>query len=186
MTHFMLPSLRKKFIFITFIIFCLTIPEILYALASDQQKPLHIVADSSYFNNSIGKSVFTGNVKITQGTTILTANKVVIYASKKHKVKELIAYGSAKKRAHYITLPKPKQPLFKAQAITIKYFPQKHLAYLLKDAVASQKPNIIKGDIITYNTQTQTVNSSAQQHHRTTIVLYPNKLPKTGKTNDNK
>ena len=93
-----------------------------YALKTDRQDIVHIVADSSVYNYKSGVNVFEGNVRIDQGTTHITADKLITKDNRYHKIQEAIAYGE-KKLAHYWTLPKLNEPEIHAKAKIIKFYP---------------------------------------------------------------
>src|ERR1700722_16492376 len=53
-----------------------------YALPTDKNQPVHITADTAHLDKSTGISVFQGRVKLTQGTSILTTEKLTVYLDK--------------------------------------------------------------------------------------------------------
>ena len=62
------------------------------ALTDDSTKPINIQADSAEINDDTGISTYRGNVKITQGSTILTGDIVILETANK-KVKKIISEG---------------------------------------------------------------------------------------------
>ena len=52
------------------------------ALKSDREKPMDVNADRSEFGLGEGQSVLSGSVRITQGTTEVAADRLVVRATK--------------------------------------------------------------------------------------------------------
>lgn len=48
--------------------------------AGDTEQPLHIESDTAEFNDRTGISVYRGDVRVTQGTMVLTGNVVTVVA----------------------------------------------------------------------------------------------------------
>jgi lipopolysaccharide export system protein LptA len=136
---------------------------------------MHILADSTLFNYKSGLNVYEGNVKINQGTTHLNADRVTTQSGTGHKLEEAIAYGT-KNPADYWTTPQKGDPLFHAQAKTIKFYPQKSIVVLEGDVVVTQSGNSFHGPLIIYNIKDQTISSPATNKGRATIMIQPTKI----------
>ncbi len=145
------------------------------ALPSDDQKPLKIEADSTTFDYSTGAHSYEGNVKIIQGSTTLTADRVVTKNNDKHKMEEAVAYGF-KHLAEYSTLPKEGDKILHAKAKTIKFYPATQMVVLEGDVMVTQGENSVNGQIIIYNMKNQTVTAPANKSGRATVVIEPNQL----------
>lgn len=162
---------QTKIKVIMFILCALIIaPSLSQALNSDQQKPAHLTADYVKYDRLNHQSTFTGHVQFQQGTTILTADKILVYDTKHNKVYKVVATG---KRAHYSTLPDAKKFLLHAKANTIVYYPIKEVAMLIGNGEIQQQQNIFSGPHITYNVRQQIITSTPDQHQRTSIILQP-------------
>ena len=48
------------------------------ALSSDREQPIELEADSAHIDERTGVSVYTGNVKLTQGSTRLLADRLTV------------------------------------------------------------------------------------------------------------
>ncbi|OGT41047.1 MAG: lipopolysaccharide transport periplasmic protein LptA [Gammaproteobacteria bacterium RIFCSPHIGHO2_12_FULL_37_34] len=145
-----------------------------YALKIDRQTVVHIVADSSIYNYKSGVNLFEGHVKIDQGTTHITADKVVTKDNQSHKIKEAIAYGT-KQLAHYWTLPKLNEPEIHAQAKIIKFYPIETNIVLEKNVILTQGENSFHGELIHYNKNNQTIIVPAAKNSRAVLIYNPNK-----------
>ena len=165
----------NKILLVFFAVVIFTAPVRVFALPDDSQQALHIASDSLLVDYKTGVHTYEGNVKIDQGSTHLTADRLVTSSNKQHKLEEGIAYGLTK-LAEYTTLPKAGDVLFQAKAKTIKFYPIKSMVYLEGDVVVTQGDNSFQGPIIIYNIKDQVVTAPASQVGRATIVIEPKKL----------
>lgn len=174
-THNYNKNKNKKLIIFLSTLTSLLCSNIIYALPEDREKPVHITADSSIFDYKTGTNTYEGNVKVDQGSTHLTADRVVTKTNSHHKMQEAVAYG-LKQLADYSTLPKPGDALFHAKARVIKFLPIDSTVILETDVTVTQGENSFQGPMIIYNMKNQTVSAPASESGRATIVIEPNKL----------
>lgn len=146
-----------------------------FALPVDVEQTIHITADSSVFDYRSGVNTYEGNVKVDQGTTHLTADRVITKNNAKHKIDEAIAYG-IKNQAEYITIPKAGDELFHAKAKVITFYPPKSEIVLEGNVTVTQGENSFNGPLILYNIKDQIVTAPASKGGRATIVIEPKKL----------
>ena len=146
-----------------------------FALPADSEKTMSIVALSSLFNYKTGTNTYEGDVKIDQGSTHLTADRVVTQNNDHHKIDTATAYG-IQKLAEYITLPKDGDLPFHAKAKVIKFFPATSIVILEGDVVVTQGENSFQGPLIIYNMKDQVVTAPASKLGRATIVIEPTQL----------
>jgi lipopolysaccharide export system protein LptA len=158
------------------ILLLLVVPVMALALPDDNMQTMHIISDSSTFNYKTGANIYEGNVKIDQGSTHLTADRVTTANDDKHKMKEAIAYGLNNKLAEYTTLPKPGDPLLHAKAKTIKFYPPTSLVVLEGNVIVTQGKNSFEGPIIIYNMKDQVVTAPASKTGRATVVIEPSQF----------
>ncbi len=144
-----------------------------FSLSTDNQEVVHVVADSSIYNYKTGVNLFEGNVKVDQGTTHITADKLITKNNTQHKIKEAIAYGT-KQLAHYWTLPKDNEPELHAKAKIIKFYPIDTHVVLEQNVILTQGENSFHGEIIFYNKSSQTIIVPAAKNSRATLVYDPN------------
>jgi lipopolysaccharide transport protein LptA len=146
-----------------------------HALPTDETQKMNIIANSSLLNYKNGANVYEGDVKIDQGATHLTADRVTTQNNDKHKMEEAIAFGT-KKLARYWTIPKDGDLEFNAFAKVIKFYPIKSTVILEGDVVVTQGNNSFHGPLIIYNIKDQTVSAPASNKGRATIIIEPKKL----------
>lgn len=68
-----------------------------FALQSDRNQPLSLVADRATFNDKTGLTTYSGNVVIEQGTMKLQANSIVAQLNSNKQVSLVTATGSPAK-----------------------------------------------------------------------------------------
>jgi lipopolysaccharide export system protein LptA len=151
------------------------IPSITFALPEDNKQPMHIVSDSSIFNYKTGQDIYEGNVKVDQGTSHLTADRLVTQKNKEHKIISAIAYG-LKSLAVYTTIPKKGDAEMHAVAKVISFYPPTSTVVLEGEVVVSQAENNFHGQHIIYNMKDQIVAAPASKNGRATIVIESNQL----------
>lgn len=175
----MIQTNRNVFLsFLLLISWCIAIPT--YALKTDREQPAHFVADHVLFNQKAGLTVFTGQVKMDQGTTHLIAEKVTVYSDKAGTVVKAVATGNP---AHYTTLPDDQKNPIDALGDTIEYYPQEKKAVIKGNGVVTQGPNRFNGSYIVYNMIEQTVVSiPTKQGVQSVLVLQPQALPGNNKS----
>ena len=143
-----------------------------WALTSDSKQPLHLEADSAKINNDTGVSVYTGNVKVSQGSMQLLGHIVTIYF-KKNKIVKVVSVGDRKHRAFYTEEQEQDKGHIKAWGDTIIYNVGSGTIDLQHHAKVTRPGEMFTGDFIVYNKQAQTVNarSSEGNKQRVQIVL---------------
>lgn len=145
-----------------------------FALPEDNKEKVYIVADSTIYNYKTGNNIFEGHVKVDQGTTHITADRLVTKNNKQRKIQEAIAYG-LQDLAHYWTLPKAGDPEVHAHAKVIKFYPIESNITLEQNVTVTQGENSFQGELILYNRNDQTITVPAAQNGRAVLVYNPNK-----------
>lgn len=162
-----LRALNKPLFFLVGI---LLLANVSFALPADSLKKINITAASSIFNYKIGTNTYEGDVKIDQGSTHLTADRVVTQNNERHKIVKAIAYG-IKRPAEYTTLPKDGDALLHAKAKVIQFFPLTSTVVLEGDVVVTQAENSFQGPLIIYNMKDQVITAPASKLGRATLVI---------------
>ena len=132
--------LTRKLFYYMSIIFFYTFSLLACALPEDNKEKVYIVADSNVYNYKTGVNIFEGHVKVDQGTTHITADRLITKTNMKHKIQEAIAYGF-NQRAHYWTLAKKDQPVIHAYANVIKFYPMEFNVAFEKNVTIQQGNN---------------------------------------------
>ncbi len=169
-----IPFAFQTLVLMLLALFFLSYPLAARALESDSKEKLHIFAESGTYNYKTGVNVYEGNIKIDQGTTHLTADRLITKSNAQHKIQEAIAYG-LQTLAHYWTLPKIGDPEVHAHAKIIKFYPLESNVTLEQDVHVTQGENSFQGELIHYNSNEQTITVPASKNGRAVIVYNPEK-----------
>lgn len=150
----------------------LIISQLTFALPTqiETTDPIRINADSTFFNYKTGKNAYEGNVKLTQGGSLLTADRIITQNNSHHKLEQAIAYGLTQ-LAEYANIPKNQDLPFSAKAKVIKFYPLTSTIILEGNVIVKQGENSFQGPIIIYNTKDQTISAPASEGGRATIVI---------------
>jgi lipopolysaccharide export system protein LptA len=159
------------------LLFCF-VPVICHALSADKQQTAHLQADSATLNHKTGISVYRGNVVLTQGTTVITANILTAYSDRHNQLIHAIATGAATKPASYSTLPDNSKLPFTATALTIDYHPPQGHVEFIGQAKALQGQDNFAGNELDYDMNNQIVVSPPSAGNRTTIIIQPDQQGK--------
>jgi len=159
-------------------IFCFTLftalqSSTLIALPDDKTKPMKVIADKVTVNYTENMTILEGSVTVTQGSTTLIGNKIIVYTDKQQQLIKLIAYGDSHEQASYETLPTPKGRPFHATANTITYTGLEKLAIFEGDAHATDGINQFDGPKFEYWTEKQKVLTEKVANKQITITIHP-------------
>jgi len=118
-----------------------------YALESDRQQPINVEADRAEFRELEGLTVYSGNVRISQGSILLVANEVSIHSAE-GSVSHLIAVGE---RAYFEQRPEEGEDKIVAQSEKIEYLLANDVIKLSRNASLTQQGATLNGNLITYD-----------------------------------
>ncbi len=144
---------------ITVLIYLLITPATVLALKSDMRKPISIEADRMDIDDSSGKSVYYGNVKLKQGSLTLQANKVTVIQSKgKGKSSKVIAEGEPAIMRQ--TKDGTKEQI-EGRGNRLEYTVSSKLLLLIGKASLRQGGDTFRSDRIVYNREQSTIKAGA-------------------------
>ncbi len=149
-----------------------------HALTDDSTKPINIQADSAEINDVTGVSTYRGNVTITQGSTVLTGDIVILETTNK-KVNKIISEG--KLSTFKQTTDDGKK--IDAEAEKMVYSITDNKIVLTKNAKLTESGNTFSSDKITFYTDKEIVTAgSSTGSDRVNITVFPEtEKPKNGK-----
>lgn len=154
------------------LLFCISTTA--FALPSDSTQTVHILSDAVTYNYKTGVDIYTGHVKVDQGTTHIRADKLITKKNTEHKISEAFAYGITS-RAQFWTLPNKDEKEIHATAMTIKFYPLLSNATLEQEVQVIQGLNSFTGEIVQYDNAEQTITVPAQKNSHADIVYNPEK-----------
>jgi len=136
----------------------------------DGKQPIEITSDTGSFDNIKGIAVYEGRVKVTQGSRLLTADRLELHRDAAGNAHKFIATGSP---ARYQSKTSPDKPLLHAKANTIEYDVQQQLLSLIGDARVEQDHDLYSAPRIEYDQKTGSVHSPSDKKGRTRIIIKP-------------
>ena len=119
-----------------------------FALPSDRNQPISLVADRATFNDKTGITTYTGNVIIEQGTMKLQANSIVANLNSKKQISTITATGGP---AHFQQKVDPAKGFVKGQAQKILYNAETGIITMSGNASLQQDGASIRGNTLKYS-----------------------------------
>jgi lipopolysaccharide export system protein LptA len=139
------------------------------ALTDDSTKPINIQADSAEINDATGISTYRGNVKITQGSTVLTGDIVTLETANK-RVQKIISVG--KLSTFKQTTDDGRK--INAEAEKMVYSITGNKIVLTTNATLTEAGNTFASDKITFYTDKEIVTAgSSSGNDRVNITVFP-------------
>jgi len=138
----------------------------------DEQQPVNITANSLMASEKTGKSVYTGNVVITQGSLTLKGD-VVNISHPKNQLTRVIATGNPATFKRYSQVD---QAWLKGKAQKIEYNVLNKTVLLIGNALVEQPgKHLISGPELFYNIENQTLQaqSTKTEKKRISVTLNP-------------
>jgi|GEM_PF-317783 len=130
-----------------------------WTLSSDRNLPMVIEADRAELNDGKGVSVYHGNVRVTQGTLVLTGDTMTVY-NKGDEVDRVIMDGSP---ATYQQRPDDKDQDVHAKALRMEYYTNPEYIILLKEAEVEQEGDRLRSERIEYDVVKDKVNAGTNE-----------------------
>ena len=122
------------------------------ALPDDRQQPISIESDYAERNEKTGRTIYRGNVVISQGSVLVEADQIVLHLED-NKISRIECTG---KPASYKQKPTIEGATMIARADHIDYMPATNKLVLKQNAMLSRNGTIIKGDSIDYDINKET------------------------------
>ncbi|OEY65202.1 lipopolysaccharide transport periplasmic protein LptA [Marinobacter sp. X15-166B] len=137
-------------------------------------EPITINADSGRMDDTRGIATYSGDVVVTQGTTRLSADRVMLYRDEG----ELSRIEASGRPARYQQPTEAGKGETDAQALSITYASRDGLLILEQEAVIKQDGNLFRGDIIHYDTAQRVVTAEGTTREdnskgRIEIIIQP-------------
>lgn len=126
-----------------------------WALTSDSQQPMYVESDSLEYDENKGQTIYIGNVRATQGSLVITGDKMVIN-QEPDKADQMIVFG---KPATLKQTPDGGKPDNHGVGNRADYFPESGILILNDHAMTWEGPDpklsehTVKSDHIEYDTK---------------------------------
>lgn len=145
-----------------------------FALPSDRNQPITLLADRATFNEKTGVTTYSGNVVIEQGTMKLQAASIVANLNSRKEISSITATGSP---ARFQQQVDAKKGLAKGQAQKIVYNAETGIITMTGNALLEQDGASIRGGSLRYSMNKgdieATSGSSSTSGGRVQIVIPP-------------
>ena len=165
--------------FLTLALLCGLMAPLAHAEQADRNKPIQVDADRMTLDQVKGTTDGDGNVVITQGTLVLRADHVTVKRDPQGN-EIMVATGRIVTFRQKTDDPGPTPVWIVGQANRIDYDTIKHTAILTTNARVKKGEDLVIGDVIVYDTQTQIYHSqgggaNTVNKGRVTVILQPQK-----------
>jgi lipopolysaccharide export system protein LptA len=151
-----------------------------HAEKADRDKPIQITANKGFLDQIKGVTEWDGDVVIVQGTLLIHADHVRVTQDAKGNQVMVGTGRIVTFRQKADDTPDHKNVWIEGQASRIDYNTIDHTAVLTSNARVKKGTDLLIGDVITYNTETQIYQSqgggaNTVNKGRVTVILQPQK-----------
>lgn len=136
---------------------CLLLAVDAAALATDSEQPIEIQADFAELDDQEGKTIYVGNVVVTQGSIKMTGDKLKVNFSEARDLEDIFIEG---RPAYFKQTPDSGDDV-EGEGLLIEYHAQKNLLHLIEKAKLTQGDRIFTGNRINYDTEKSLITARA-------------------------
>ena len=146
-----------------------------HALSTDSQQPIEIEADFAELDDAEGRTVYVGNVIVTQGSIRMTGDKLRVHFSADKDLEHVYMEG---RPAIFKQTPDGNKEDVQGEGLLIEYHAKESTLHLIQKAKLTQGDRLFEGDRINYDTQKSVITARAQPRSETPASGTP---PKRGR-----
>ena len=128
----------------------LILPQVVFALASDSQQPIEIEADFAELDDQEGRTIYVGNVIVTQGSIRMTGDKLKVLFDVNKELEHLHMEGPP---AYFKQTPDGGKEDIEGEGLIIEYLAKKSMLHLIQKAKLTQGDRLFTGDRIDYDSE---------------------------------
>ena len=155
---------------IIFVVLIMLLPMHLFALSSDEVQPIQVEADSLEVRDQENISVYTGNVRLIQGSLEFRCEQLTLHFDDQ---KELVLMEMTGAPATFRQLDDQQQEL-KGQAEQLQYKQSESILVLTGNARFSHKGDTIESNRIQVNTENESIQAgSSEPDNRVRMLIQP-------------
>jgi lipopolysaccharide export system protein LptA len=129
-----------------------------HALKSDRDKPMDVSSDSLQASTNDGISTLNGNVRMTQGTLKVGADRAVVHQNDKHEIARVELFGAPAALAEELD----EGGLLDARARSMDYDLKTQLVVMTGEVVVKQPRGELRGEKVTYDLSTGKLTGSGE------------------------
>jgi lipopolysaccharide export system protein LptA len=141
-----------------------------FAEKADREKPMNIVADHCLAEQKTQQTVCTGNVIVTQGTMVMRADKVTMRQDAEGK-----QFAKGEGRPVRFKQKLDSGEMLDAESLSFDYDEVKGEMVLIDKAWVKKGQDIVMGDTINYNLNTEFYQAQSKPGNRVNITINPKK-----------
>jgi len=141
------------------------------ALPGDREQPIAVEADRAVRDEKAGETIYSGDVRLVQGSLEIEADELIIYHSR-DLAERVVATGEP---ARMQQQPEVDEAVIHAAARRITYFTAEERVLLERDAEVEQDGATVRGERIDYLIREQLVRADAADSggERVQVVIPP-------------
>ncbi|MCZ6470689.1 MAG: lipopolysaccharide transport periplasmic protein LptA [Gammaproteobacteria bacterium] len=148
----------------------LLLPLQVFALSGDAQQPIHVEADSLEIRDKENISIYTGNVRLSQGSQEFRGERLVLNFSQQ---KELVLMTMTGTPATFRQIDDQQREM-RGQADQMEYRASESTLLLLGNAKFTHVGNTIESNTIRINTETESIQAgSTESDDRVRMLILP-------------
>ena len=144
-----------------------------WALESDRQQPIQIEADQGSLDKQNQTTVFTGNVKMRQGSMYMNAARVTAHKDNSGN-QTIIADGKPAKFGQKLD----KDGMVTGQGNNVHYESQSGIVTITGNAQINRGGDMARGGVIVYNTNTEVYTVKSAPKERVHVIIQPQQKKK--------
>jgi lipopolysaccharide export system protein LptA len=153
---------------------CITSASTSFALPEDYQKTIDIEADSAFIDNEKGNAIYIGNVNVSQGSILISANKLTITSSNStKKYDKIYAKGTEDKVANFSQQLDLKGDMIISRGTKIFYDSTASILEVEGAGYIKRGEDEITADFIRYDMTTGTFEAKKNRTGRVSMTLQP-------------
>jgi lipopolysaccharide export system protein LptA len=145
------------------------------ALPTDKNQSLRITANKQEVDLRVGEVIYTGDVKLVQGTLEINAQKLTVHKDKNQNEESITAEGNL---ARYQQQPEVGKPMIHAEASVIHYNFKTEQLTLDKNVSIEQNGSVTKAGHVDYDIKSQTAKFSIGESSGRVETIIPAKPEK--------
>lgn len=157
-----------------------------WALASDVEQPIEIEADFAELDDAAGRTIYSGNVVVVQGSVRMTGDRLTANFDDNRTLVDVYLIG---KPAYFKQTPDGGKQDIEGEGLQIEYHQKKHLLHLIDQARLTQGERVFEGYRINYDTARSIITgrgedpgrkatgTAASKPGRVKVIIPPKKSP---------
>lgn len=153
---------------------CIASTSTSYALPEDYQEIIDIEADSAFIDNEKGNAIYIGNVKVSQGSILISAEKLTITSSKiSKKYDKIYAKGTEDNPANFSQQVDIEGNMIISRGTKIFYDSSLSILEVEGDGYIKRGEDEITADFIRYDMTQSSFEAKRNKSGRVSMTLQP-------------